>query len=55
MIQNRHKLMKRMNSFIKARRQRKLRKFSENPLSGSQVSGFGSWFPSLGSRNPTMN
>ena len=32
-----------MNSFIIARRQRKLRTFSENPLSGS-------WVPPLGSQ-----
>ena len=38
-IQNRHKRIKRMNSSIYARRQRKLRKSLENPLSGSQVSG----------------
>ena len=35
-----------MNSFIIARRQRKLRKFSENPFSGSRVSRV----PHLGSR-----
>ena len=38
-IQNRHKDIKHMNSFINVRRQRKLRKFLKNPLSGSQVSG----------------
>ena len=35
-IQNRHKHIKQMNSFINARFQRKLRKFAENPLSGSR-------------------
>ena len=35
-IQNRHKRIMQMNSFIIARLQRKLRKFFENPLSGSQ-------------------
>ena len=38
-IQNRHKCIKYINSFIMAKFQRKLRKFSENPLSGSQVLG----------------
>ena len=38
-IQNRHKWIKYINSFIIAKFQRKLRKFSENPLSGSQVLG----------------
>ena len=38
-IQNRQKPIKHMNSFINARWQRKLIKFSENPLSDSQVSG----------------
>ena len=41
-IKNRHKRIKHMNSFINARRQRKLRKFPENPLSGSWVLGLGS-------------
>ena len=41
-IQNRHKRTKHMNLFINARFQRKLRKFAENPLPGSQVSGLGS-------------
>ena len=36
-IQNRHKRIKHMISFINARRQRKLRKFLENPLPESQV------------------
>ena len=49
MMQNRHKRIKHMNSFINVRRQRKLRKFSENPFSGSQVLGFGSRVPPLGS------
>ena len=40
-IQNRHKRIHHMNSFINAKRQRKLRKFLENPLSGSRVSGLG--------------
>ena len=40
-IRNRHKRIKHMNSFINARFQRKPRKFSENPLSGCQVSGQG--------------
>ena len=38
-IQYRHERIKHMNSFINARLQRKLRKFAENPLSGSRVSG----------------
>ena len=38
-IKSRHKHTKYMNSFIITRLQRKLRKFSENPLSGSWVSG----------------
>ena len=41
-IQNRHKNIKHMNSFLKPRLQRKLRKFAENLLSGSGVSGLGS-------------
>ena len=41
-IENRHKRIKHMNSFINARLQRKLRKFAGNPLSGSQVPGLGS-------------
>ena len=64
-IQNRHKRIKYMNSFINARRQRKLRKFLENLFSGSQVwvlgptlrilgptyeLGPGSQVPPLGSR-----
>ena len=47
-IQNRHKRIKHMNLFINAMFQRKLRKFAENPLPGSQVSG-------LGSRHPPMS
>ena len=43
-IQNRYKCIKHMNSFINTRYQRKLRKFLENPLSGSQVLGFGFHF-----------
>ena len=52
-IQNRHKRIKHMNLFINARFQRKLRKFAENPLPGSQVSRLGSrlplmsWIPGL--------
>ena len=44
-----------MNSFISARFQRKMRKFPENPPSGSRVLGLGSrippmsWVPGLGS------
>ena len=41
-IQNRHKRIKHMNSVINTRLQRRLRKFAENPLSGSRVSGLGS-------------
>ena len=41
-IQNRHKRIKYMNSFINARFQRKLRKFAEKLLPGSWVSGLGS-------------
>ena len=41
-IQNRHKRIKDMNSFINARLQRKLIKFAENPLSGSWFLGLGS-------------
>ena len=41
-IQNRHKRIKHMNSFINARLQRKLRKFSNNLLSGSKV-----WVPTF--------
>ena len=50
-IQNRHKRIKLVNSFINARLQRKLRKFAENPLSGSrsQVPPV-RWVPVLGSR-----
>ena len=47
-IQNRHKRIKHMNLFINAMFQTKLRKFAENPLPGSQVSG-------LGSRHPPMS
>ena len=36
-IQNRHQRIMRMNSFINARLQKKLRKFTENPISGSRV------------------
>ena len=43
-MQNSHKLIKHMNSFINAERQRKLRQFLENPLSG-----LGSSVPLLGS------
>ena len=66
-IRNRHKRIKHMNSVINARLQRKLRKFAENPLSGSRVSGptfrasgLGSWVPpvswvpGLGSRVPPL-
>ena len=35
--QNKHKRIKHMKSFINARFQRKLRKFAENPLSGSRA------------------
>ena len=57
-IQNRHKDIKHMNSFINVRRQRKLRKFLENPLSWSQVSGPTfrirllpmNWVPGIGSQ-----
>ena len=57
-IQNRHKDIKHMNSFINVRRQRKLRKFLENPLSQSQVSGPTfrirllpmNWVPGIGSQ-----
>ena len=45
--QNRHKRIKRMNSFANARFQRKLRKFIEIPLSGSRVSGLGFWVPPM--------
>ena len=54
-IQNRHKLIKHMNSFIKARIQRKLRKFPENPFSGSRVSGPTIRVPDLGSQVPPMS
>ena len=60
-IQNRHKRcikhmnsFMRMNSFLNARLQRKLRKFSENPISGSWVSGPTIRVPGLGSRVPPM-
>ena len=43
-MQNSHKRIKHMNSFINAERQRKLRQFLENPLSG-----LGSSVPLLGS------
>ena len=57
-IQNRHKDIKHMNSFKNVRRQRKLRKFLENPLSRSQVSGPTfrirllpmNWVPGIGSQ-----
>ena len=49
-IHNRHKRIKYMNSFIITRFQRKLRKFSENPISRFRVSGpNGSWVPPSGS------
>ena len=44
-----------MNSFINARLQRKLRKFAENPLSGSWVSGPTFRVQGLGSRAPPMS
>ena len=46
-IQNRHKCIKHMNSFTNARLQRKLRKFAENPISGSRVPRLGSRVSSL--------
>ena len=52
-IQNRHKRIKHRNSLIIARLWRKLIKFSENPVSGSEVSGLrsepwdGSWISRL--------
>ena len=46
-IQNRHKRIKHMNLVINARFQRKLRKFAENPLPGSHVSGLGSRLPPM--------
>ena len=52
-VQNRHKRIKHMNSFINARLQRKLRKFAENPLSGSRVPPM-SWVPDLGSWVPPL-
>ena len=58
-IQNIHKCIKHINSFINVRCQRKQRKFLENPFSGSKVLGPGSWapgkVPGLGSciSNPT--
>ena len=59
-VQNRPKRIKQMNSFINARFQRELRKFVENPLSGSLVSGLGSrvpplsWVSGLKSRVPPL-
>ena len=59
-IQNRHKRINQMNSFINARFQRKLIKFAENTLSGSPVSGLGSripplnWVAGLESRVPSL-
>ena len=55
-MQNRHKRIKHVNSFINARHQIKLRKFLENPLSGpmSRVSGLTIRIPGLGFRNPPM-
>ena len=44
---NRHKRKKHMNSFINARLQRKLRKFAENPISGSRVLRLGSPVPPM--------
>ena len=41
-IQNKHKRIKHMNSFLNTRRQRKLRKSPKKPVSRSQVSGLGS-------------
>ena len=52
-IQNRYKRIKHMNSFINTRHQRKLRKFLENPLSGSQVSGLGPHLYDPGSQIPS--
>ena len=52
-IQNRYKRIKYMDSFINTRHQRKLRKFLENPLSGSQVSGLGSHLYDPGSQIPS--
>ena len=46
-MQNRHKRIKHMNLFINARFQRKLRKFAENPLPRSHVSGVGSRLPPM--------
>ena len=46
-IQNRHKCIKHMNSFTNARLERKLRKFAENPISGSRVPRLGSRVSSL--------
>ena len=59
-IQNRHKRIKQMNSFINAWFQRKLRKFAKNPLSGCRLSGPGSlvwplsWVLSLESCVPSL-
>ena len=52
-IQNRYKRIKHMDSFINTRHQRKLRKFLENPLSGSQVSGLGPHLYDPGSQIPS--
>ena len=52
-IQNRYKRIKYMDSFINTSHQRKLRKFLENPLSGSQVSGLGSHLYDPGSQIPS--
>ena len=49
-IQNKHKRIKHMKSFINARFQRKLRKFTENPLSGSQA-----WGPTFRVSSPTAH
>ena len=51
-IQNRHKRIKHMISFINARHQRKFRKFLENPLSEPQVSGLGIHLQDPGSLDP---
>ena len=53
-MQNRHKRIKHMNSFMIARFQRKLRKLSENPLTGFRVSGHTFRVPGLGSWVPPM-
>ena len=51
-IQNRHKRIRHMNSFINSRLQRKLRKFAENPLLGFRASPLGFRVPLSGSRVP---